>query len=56
MGKSKLNKIGEILNSLIIILGTINIVLGMASKNIGSTVACVAIVAQAIVIKGLNNE
>lgn len=56
MNKTKLNKIGKILNSLIIMLGTINIILGLVSKNIGSAVACMAIVAQAIVIRGLDNE
>lgn len=56
MNKTKLNKIGKILNSLIIMLGTINIILGLVSKNIGSAVVCVAIVAQAIVIRGLDNE
>lgn len=56
MSKSKLNKIGKLLNSLIIIFGTINIVLGMVNKNIESAVACIAVVLQAVIIRGLENE
>lgn len=56
MNKTKLNKIGKLLNSLIIIFGTINIVLGMVNKNIESAVACIAVVLQAVIIRGLENE
>lgn len=56
MSKTKLNKISKIINSLIIILGTINIVLGIAIKNTENAVASTAIVLQAIVIRGLDNE
>lgn len=56
MSKSKLNKMGKILNSLTIILGAINIFLGIVTGSVVGVVACMAMVTLAIIIRGLENE